>query len=97
MREVGISRVRANFYTLLKEAARGETIVITRCGRPVALLTAPEVPDRQAAAAAAKTLRDLRKRIGWATTADILRMRDAGRRRLAPENPLDIQPRKRHR
>ena len=97
MREVGISRVRANFYTLLKEAARGETIVITRRGRPVARLTAPEAPDREAAVTAARILRDLRKRIGWAKTEDILQMRDTGRRRLAPANPLDIQPRKRHR
>ena len=80
MREVGISRVRANFFTLLKEAARGETIIITRRGRPVAQLTAPEAPDREGALAAAKTLRGLRQRIGWATTEDILQMRDAGRR-----------------
>ena len=62
MREVGISRVRANFFTLLKEAARGETIIITRRGRPVAQLTAPEAPDREGALAAAKTLRGLRQR-----------------------------------
>ena len=80
MKEVGISWARANFYTLLKEVACGETIIITRRGRPVARLTAPEVPDREAAVAAAKTLRSLRQRIGWATTEDILQMRDAGRR-----------------
>ena len=80
MREVDISRARDDFYTLLKEAARGETIVITKRGRPVARLTAPEAPDREAAVTAAKTLRGLRKRIGWAKTEEILRMRDAGRR-----------------
>ena len=80
MREVGISRARANFYTLLKEVACGETIVITKRGRPVARLTVPEAPDREGALAAAKTLRDLRERIGWTTTEDILQTRDAGRR-----------------
>ena len=80
MREMGVSQARANFYALLNEAAGGETIIITRRGRPVAQLAPPEAPDREAAAAAAKTLRGIRKRIGWATTADILRMRDAGRR-----------------
>ena len=80
MREVGISQARANFYTLLKEAARGETIVITKRGQPVARLTAPAAPDCEAAVAAAKTLRGLRKRIGWAKAEAILQMRDAGRR-----------------
>ena len=97
MREVGVSQAKANFYTLLKEAARGETIVITRRGRPVARLTAPEAPDRGAAVAAAKTLRGLRERIGWAKTEDILGMRDAGRRRpLTISATLDIQAPKRH-
>ena len=81
MREVGISQARANFDALLKEAARGEMIVITRRGYPVARLTALEAPDRQAAVAAAKTLRGLRERIRWAKTEDILQMRDEGRRR----------------
>ena len=80
MRVVGISQARTDFYTLLKETARGETIIITRRGRPVARLTAPEASNREAAVAAAKTLRGLRERIGWATTEEILRMRDAGRR-----------------
>ena len=80
MREVSISRVRANFFAFLKEAARGETIIVTRRGRPVAQLTAPEATDREGALAAAKTLRGLRQRVGWATTEDILHMLDAGRR-----------------
>ena len=79
MKEMSISWARANFYTLLKEVACGETIVITKRGRPVARLTVPEAPDREGAFAAAKTLRGLRQRIGWATTEDILQMRDAGR------------------
>ena len=79
MKEAGISQARANFYTLLKEVACGETIVITKRGRPVAQLTPSEAPDREGVLAAAKTLRALRQRIGWATTADILRMRNASR------------------
>ena len=97
MREVDTCEAKTHLSTLLDEVAREESIIITRHGIPVARLTALEAPDRKAAVAAAKTLRDLRKRIGWAKTEDILQMRDAGRQRLAPENPLDIQPRKRHR
>lgn len=80
MREVGAFEAKTHLSALLDEVARGETIIITRRGRPVARLTAPESPDREAAVAAAETLRDLRKRIGWATTEDILKMRDEGRR-----------------
>lgn len=80
MREVGAFEAKTHLSALLDEVARGETIIITRRGRPVARLTAPEPPDREAAVVAAETLRDLRKRIGWATTEDILKMRDEGRR-----------------
>lgn len=80
MREVGAFEAKTHLSALLDEVARGETIIITRRGRPVAQLTAPEAPDREAAVAAASTLRRLRKGIGWATTDDIVQMRDEGRR-----------------
>ena len=80
MREVGASKARTHFSALLDEVARGETIVITRRGHPVAWLTPPEAPARRSAVAAAATLRDLRKRVGWATSEEILQMHDEGRR-----------------
>ncbi|MDE2757566.1 MAG: type II toxin-antitoxin system Phd/YefM family antitoxin [Acidobacteriota bacterium] len=80
MREIGVSKVKTHLSALLDEVTRGETIVITRGGRPVAWLTPPEAPDRRSANAAAATLRDLRKRVGWATTEEILQMRGQGRR-----------------
>ena len=80
MREVGAIQARTHLSALLDEVARGETIIITRHGRPVAQLTAPEAPDRETAVTAASTLRRLRRRIGWASTKDILQMRDEGRR-----------------
>ena len=80
MREVGTYKARAHFSALLDEVALGETIIITRHGRPVAQLTASEEANREASvAAAASTLRRLRRRIGRATSADILQMRDEGR------------------
>ena len=96
MKEIGACEAKTRLLALLGEVARGETITITKRGHPVARLTSPEAPDREAAVAAAKTLRGLRRRIGWAKTEDILQMRDTGRWRLAPANPLDIQPQKRH-
>ncbi len=80
MREVGTFEEKTHLSALLDEVARGETIIITKRGRAVARLIPPEAPDREAAVAAATTLRDLRKRIGWATTEDILQMRNEGRR-----------------
>ncbi len=80
MRKISTSEARTHLSALLDEVARGETIVITKRGRAVARLTPPEAPDRETAVAAARTLRDLRQRIGWATTEDILQMRDEGRR-----------------
>lgn len=79
MREVGTYKARTHFSALLDEVALGETIIITRHGRPVARLTASEEANGEASVAAASTLRRLRRRIGWATSADILQMRDEGR------------------
>ena len=80
MREVGTFEAKTHLSALLDEVARGETIIITKRGRAVARLMPPESPDRGAAVAAAQTLRDLRTRIGWATTEEILQMRNEGRR-----------------
>lgn len=80
MRKVGASKARIHFSMLLDEVACGETIFITRRGCAVAWLTPPQAPGRRSAIAAAATLRDLRKRVGWATTEEILHMRSQGRR-----------------
>jgi len=64
VREVGTAKARTHFSALLDEVSGGETIIITRRGRPVARLTPPEAPDRRSANAAVATLRDLRKRVG---------------------------------
>ena len=80
MRKVSTSEAKIHLSALLEDVARGETIIITKRGRPVARLTPPGEPDRETAIAAAGTLRDLRKRVGWATTEDILQMCNEGRR-----------------
>ena len=80
MRTVSTSEARTHLSALLDEVARGETIIITKRGHPVARLTPPEAPHPETAVAAAMTLRDLRKRVGWATTEDILKLREEGRR-----------------
>ena len=79
MRKVSTSEAKTHLSALLDDVARGETIIITKRGRPVARLTPPEAPARETAVAAARTLRDLRQRVGWATTEDILQIREEGR------------------
>ena len=74
-----MSEAKIHLSALLDDVARGETIIITKRGRPVARLTPPEAHDRQSAIAAAWTLRNLRKRVGWATTEEILLLRNEGR------------------
>ena len=80
MREVGASKARTHFSALLDEVARGETIIITKPGRPVASLRSPEAPGRQRDVSVAGTLSDPHKRVGWATTEEILQMQDEGQR-----------------
>lgn len=80
MREVGAFEAKTHLSALLDAVAAGETVLITKRGRPVARLVPPDSPDRQAAEEAAQSLRALRARIGCATVTDILSMRDAGRR-----------------
>ena len=80
MREVGTFEAKTHLSVLLDEVVRGETIIITKRGRAVLRLTLPDAPDRETAIAAARTLRGLRKRVGWTTTEDILQMRNEGRR-----------------
>ena len=80
MREVGAFEAKTHLSALLDAVAAGATVLITKRGRPVARLVPPDFADRQAAAAAAETLRILRSRIGCASVTDILSMRDEGRK-----------------
>ena len=79
MRKVGAFEAKTNLSALLDTVAQGETITITKRGRPVARLVPPETPDRRRAAEAAKNIRKLREQFGWATVDEILQMRNEGR------------------
>ncbi len=79
MRQVGAFEAKTHLSELLDAASRGETITITRRGRPVARLVPPEAPGRSRAVEAAKNLRALRAEVGWATPEQIVEMRNEGR------------------
>jgi prevent-host-death family protein len=80
MIEVGTYEAKARLSELIHKAEAGETVVITRHGRPVARL----VPDSETRRARVRELvelmlreRDARPRV---PLEDILAMRDEGRR-----------------
>ena len=80
MTDIGAFEAKNRLGQLLDRVERGETIVITRRGKPVARL-APigESPDRAAARAAAARLLESRKgvRLGGLSIRDLI---DEGRR-----------------
>jgi prevent-host-death family protein len=79
-REIQASGAKTHLPQLLDEVERGETIVITRHGRPIARLV-PEAARRQAEVEATiDAIRAAGKRSGRISAADLLSARDEGRR-----------------
>lgn len=78
MREMQASEAKTHLPRLLDEVERGETIVITRHGRPIARLV-PE-PDRRQAEIdeALEGIRAIRKRTGRITLDELLSARHEG-------------------
>jgi prevent-host-death family protein len=77
MREVGAFEAKTHLSELLSAVEAGETVTITRRGKPIAQLV-PMATDR---AAAMKRLVALREHVrGTVTVEDILSARDDGRR-----------------
>lgn len=77
MREIGSFEAKTHLSELLTAVEAGETITITRRGKPVARLV-PVAPDRTAALA---RLNALRARLaGPFPAAEIAAARDEGRR-----------------
>jgi prevent-host-death family protein len=80
MREIQASQAKTHLLQLLDDVERGETVVITRHGRPVARL-APEInPDQDKVNAAIAGMRALRSRIGRLSLEEVLSARDEGRK-----------------
>ena len=79
MRAIGAFEAKTHLSELLAAVEKGETIVITRRGRPVArLVPEPAVPER---AEAILRIASLRERLaGTIGLDDILSARDEGRR-----------------
>jgi prevent-host-death family protein len=80
MKTVEASDAQMNFLQLLDEVERGETIVVTRQGKPIARLMSEEDCRREVARRAIAEIKEARKSAPRVTIEEILAWRDEGRK-----------------
>lgn len=80
MKTVPASAAKAQLLGLLDEVERGETIVITRHGRPIARLVPDEDRQKDDARRALAEIKAAQKHAPRATIEEILAWRDEGRK-----------------
>ena len=80
MKRIQASQAKAQFAELLDQVERGETVVITRHGKPIARLVREEDERRADALRAMAEIKELRRTAGRATVEEILAWRDEGRK-----------------
>jgi len=78
MREISASEAKAHLPRLLGDVERGETIVITRHGRPIARLVPEDARRQHEILKALADLDDLRKAMPRLTLGEILSARHEG-------------------
>jgi prevent-host-death family protein len=78
MREIQASEAKTHLPQLLDEVERGETVIITRHGRPIARLVPEAHRRRQEIESAIETIKLIRQRTGKITTAELLSSRHEG-------------------
>jgi prevent-host-death family protein len=81
MKQVQASAAKAHLAELLDEVERGETIVITRHGKPIARLVPDEDKRDEQARRAMAEVREMRKTAPRVNAEEILAWRDEGRKR----------------
>jgi len=79
MQTIQASEAKTKFLSILDEVERGESMIITRHGKPIAHITPVAQIDRQRVERAIENMRVLRKRIGKLSLEEILSARDEGR------------------
>ena len=80
MLEVGTYEAKTRFSELVERAEAGETIVITRHGKPVARLVADEAVRRERVAKAIADIKALRATLPRVSIEEIIEMKNEGRR-----------------
>lgn len=79
MRTIQASEAKTHFLRLLDEVERGESVVITRRGKPVARVSPEGANDADRKARAAASILEIRRRTKPVSLAEILAARDEGR------------------
>lgn len=79
MQTIQASEAKTNFLRILDEVERGESVVITRHGRPIARIVPEAEIDRERVDHAMDAIREIRKRTKPVSLKEILEMRDEGR------------------
>ena len=72
MESIGAYEAKTHLPRLLDRVARGESLIITRHGRPVARLVPVEHHDRESAGQAARRLVERRRRLKCASLAELM-------------------------
>ena len=80
MKHIQSSDAKARFSELLDEVEKGETLIITRHGKPIAHLQPPDDVRRARARRAMEEIAAARKTAPRVTVEEILQWRDEGRR-----------------
>ena len=80
MREIQASEAKVHLPQLLDDVERGETLIITRHGRPIARIVPESDRRQQEIDKALAAIRDLRKRTGRIAVTELLSARDEGRK-----------------
>jgi len=80
VKTVQASAAKAQLLQLLDDVERGETVLITRHGKPIARLVPDEDWCREDARRAMAEVKEMRKHAGKATVEEILAWRDEGRK-----------------
>lgn len=73
------SEAKTHFLRILDDVERGESVLITRHGKPVARISPHAEINREAVERATEGMRALRQRIGKLSLDEILSARDEGR------------------
>jgi prevent-host-death family protein len=79
MKTIQASEAKTHFLRVLDRVERGESIIITRHGRPVARLSPESADDRERVRRAVESIREIRSRTKPVSLEEILAARDEGR------------------
>ncbi len=80
MREIQASEAKTHLPRLLDDVERGESLIITRHGRPIARLVPEPDPHRDGIGKAVDALVARRRSAGSITVGEVLSARDEGRK-----------------